>query len=1012
MSLEHYKTQVLLLHSKQSTLDALSTGFNDRYAVHCATSGTEALNTLGDTPIHVIVSAQDLPGMSGLEALREAKKRSPDTIAILLAGTDASDGLEALVSEKEVFQIVRGEITPDAIKELIDSATKSARLLALSESANDTSANVDEPVAEHIVMETAANGSVIISDGTGTMPVLKPEKVQVSPTPGGQQVDVLVLTKDEEFLVTIKESSRGMHNVHHAVTPSQAEDFVRKNAVGVLVTDAAMVGSNIEGLTERLRKSAPRLVAIVAGRRDDGELLMDLINRGHVYRFLLKPVSPGRARLAIEASVKHHLEAADTAFTGKPRTAASPVLKPKPAPKPKPEPAAAPRRAPAPAAKAAPAKRAPAKKKPPQPPAKPTRAKTPAPPQARPTLQRKEPKISAPAAPAAPGARTPPNIEPMRAAARNEASPLSDGLDDAFDESNSFTETMTGLAVSVGKSLSGAAESIKKVAKSSDDAPEAAPSTGVVSLFKNPKLLGAAGGLLVLLVAAAWMLGGDGSDVEPEPTTAGETEPVDRMPSITETPPPAEPEAVVEAPLTSPTYEETLRQARDARANGDIYSPAGRNAVEFYLAAREAAPDDAQIAAEFDGLVEEVYGMAERALLENRYTDASRALRVIGLADAGNPRLAFLNTQLSQQQLREYLDGARVAIRERRFEDAGRLLAQAESSGGSTAEIDALSAELSAARSAQRLDEVLALASQRLDENNLTTPANDNARYYFELALNIDAGSTAAKQGLISVASKLVLGAREAIDDGNFAVAESLLGDARALDPRSADLAASTAALATARERQAAAEQAAAERAAAEREAEAERQAAEQAAAEREAEAERQAAEREAEARRQAAEQAAAEREAEARANAGAADTGEQPADDPPSSGDSESSAGGAAAQTAMAAATRAGAGADTANASRPNEVVAISALKRINYVAPRYPRSAQRRNVTGYVDLVFTVNADGTVGEVEVTESKPGTTFDSAAVEAVEKWRFEPVIENGRAVEKRAAVRMSFSLQ
>ena len=97
MAFEHYKTQVLLLHSQQGTLDTLSSGFNDNYSVHCATSGTEALNIFVDTPIHVIVSAQDLPGMSGLDALREAKKRSPDTIGILLAGNDGNDDLEALV---------------------------------------------------------------------------------------------------------------------------------------------------------------------------------------------------------------------------------------------------------------------------------------------------------------------------------------------------------------------------------------------------------------------------------------------------------------------------------------------------------------------------------------------------------------------------------------------------------------------------------------------------------------------------------------------------------------------------------------------------------------------------------------------------------------------------------------------------------------------------------------------------------------------------------------------------
>jgi serine/threonine-protein kinase len=344
---EHYKTQVLLLHSEQSALDVFSAGFNEKYSVHCATSGTEALNTLGDTPIHVIVSAQELPGMSGLDALREAKKRSPDTIGILLAGSDKEDGLEALVGDQEVFQIVRGSVTPETLLSLVDSATQRMRLMALAESANDQAANVDEPVTEHIVMETSENGSTIISDGTSRMPALQPHKIEIAPDSGSRNVDVLLMTKDEEFLTTIKDSARGMHNVHHAVTPTQAENFARDKTVGVLVTDAAMVGSDVESLTHKLRKERPRMVAIVAGRRDDGEMLMDLINRGQVYRFLLKPVSPGRARLAIEASVKHHLEAPDLAFESKPgsaspprkpkaKTRTKPLAKLKPAAKPKP----------------------------------------------------------------------------------------------------------------------------------------------------------------------------------------------------------------------------------------------------------------------------------------------------------------------------------------------------------------------------------------------------------------------------------------------------------------------------------------------------------------------------------------------------------------------------------------------------------------------------------------------------------------------------------------------------
>ncbi|HNP37029.1 MAG TPA: hypothetical protein PKK10_14355, partial [Woeseiaceae bacterium] len=310
MARDQVKTQVLLLHSEQSTLDTLSSGLDSRYTVHCATTGTEALNTLGDTPIHVIVSAKDLPGMSGVEALREAKKRSPETIGILLAGEN-DQGLEALVGDKEVFQVVRGGISSAELTQLIENATRQMRLLALAESANDTAANPDELGAEHIVMETSENGATIISGNTGTVPALDPRKMAAA---GAHAVDVLVLTKDEEFLNTVRESTHGLHKIYTATTLAQAEDALAKGKVGVAVVDAAMVGENLEKLTQHLRRKTARLVNVVAGRRDDGEILMDLINRGKVYRFLLKPVSPGRARLAIEASVKHHLEAPESAF--------------------------------------------------------------------------------------------------------------------------------------------------------------------------------------------------------------------------------------------------------------------------------------------------------------------------------------------------------------------------------------------------------------------------------------------------------------------------------------------------------------------------------------------------------------------------------------------------------------------------------------------------------------------------------------------------------------------------
>ncbi len=936
MPLDEFKTQVLLLHAEESTLEQLSSGFGDRYTVHCATSGSEALNTLVETPINVMVTAQNLPGMSGLDALREAKKRSPSTIGILIAG-GADAGLEAMVGDEEVFQVVRGNVTAEGLLKLVENATQQMRLMTLAKSANDTMANVDRPVTEHIIMETSENGSPIISDGTGRMPALDPEKVSASASVGSRAVDVLVLTKDQEFLETIKDSSRGMHKVFFASTLSQADTAIRKHKIGVAVVDAAMVGEKLEQLTQHLRKGVPRLVSIVAGRRDDGDMLMDLINRGKVYRFLLKPVSPGRARLAVESSVKHHLEAPNSAFVSKSRPAAAKKLAAAKKAKAvrKAAPKAAPKATPKATPKAARPRRAPLVNAPPDPPL---------------------------------GSSTMVGLD----------SPTNKGLAGAFGEDqSSLVDTVSGLVGSISAKLSGLKSSRSAAGglAKTQVAVTAAPSSG--SLLRKAKLLGI-GAVAIAIIAGSlyWFVGG--SDEMP-----AATDPQMRTPSFTETefvseaaPAPVQPVIDINA---------LLKEARFARAAGHIFNPIGSNAIELFVAASEVAPNDAIVAAELETVVAQALGMAESAMLGSRLDDAAAALQRIAIADADNARLPFLSAQLSQMQLRSYLDLARTAIRENRFEDAAAALFAAHGLiTTDDTEINAVANELSAARSAQQADDVLEKANARLKSGDLLTPANDNARYYFELVLSVDSRNTSARQGLNAIASKLVLQARAELDKGNVNAAEDILGDARALDPGNSELDATATAVINAR----------AALAAQQRQAEAARvEAARVEAARVEAarvEAERLEAER-LEAERQAAIEPAAEGPAEmGPPEEGSAEMG------PPEEG-----------PAAMGPTVE-----DRAISVRNSKPAGVSSLNRVKYVAPKYPRAALRRNLSGWVDVAFTVAFDGSVKDIDVPKSHPNEIFVESAIQAVEKWEFEPVLDNGTIIEKRVAVRMLFALE
>lgn len=953
MALDQVKTQVLILHNEQSTLDNLSAGIDDRYTVHCATTGTEALNTLGDTPIHVIVSAQDLPGMSGVEALREAKKRSPETIGILLAG-NSDEGLEALVGAKEIFKIVRGGISSDDLSKLIDNATQQMRLLALAESANDTAAAPDNLGAEHIVMETSENGSTIISDGTASLPQLDAQKISANKASGADAVEVLILSKDEEFVETIRESSRGMHNVRCATTLAQAEEALSKFKIGVAVVDAAVVGAKVEKLTVHLRNRKHRLVSIVAGRRDDGEMLMDLINRGRVYRFLLKPVSPGRARLAVEASVKHHLEAPDAAFKMAPSTTAGAAPAARPAPRPKPavksEPAATPTAKPEPK----PSNVAP------QPISKPT---------------------SAP--------------EPMQVS-------IDDGLSTPFDGADTgFVETMTGLVGKVGRSFgSGDDKDFERTVVADETTEDAVANSGDFgdtgdSIVSKPTLVLAAGIVMALIGAGIWMFTGGDAPTQVTPSPVVNTVNNDS----TDAEPP------VAAPVETLSARDLLDEARLARDAGQIIYPAGSSAIELYTQALAADPDDATVTTELSQVIDQAFAMAESAMLENRFGDAETALRRVRAADADHPRLAFISAQLEQIQLRSQLDAARAAIRDARFEDAAAALSAAMSLRPSDSrEIDAVADELASARSAEQVDDVLLQAADRLGQGMLVDPANDNARYFYELVLSNDPGNTSARQGLVVVASKLVLQARTEIDQGQFDEAERLLNDAREMDPDSIELQAATVAINEARQRivsdqrrqreaRDAAARVKADRLAALQQAEEQRRALAAAAIDKSAS--------------EPVAKAVVDDKSAAPADVGAAKPSdvetpvERPANIPVAANQDAEFVASSSAET-VAGPTR--------GVSAPP--VAVSSLTRTKYVAPKYPRSAERRSLSGWVDVVFVVTFDGTTKDIEVLGSEPGDVFVSAATRAVERWEFEPVIEGGTLVEKRAGVRMMFAFE
>ncbi|MCH7868496.1 MAG: energy transducer TonB [Myxococcales bacterium] len=79
--------------------------------------------------------------------------------------------------------------------------------------------------------------------------------------------------------------------------------------------------------------------------------------------------------------------------------------------------------------------------------------------------------------------------------------------------------------------------------------------------------------------------------------------------------------------------------------------------------------------------------------------------------------------------------------------------------------------------------------------------------------------------------------------------------------------------------------------------------------------------------------------------------------------------------------------------------------------IKPQYPMSAKQRGIEGWVELMYTITKAGTVKDIRVTASHPGSIFNKSAVQAVSKWKYNAKVEQGVAVE-RPGVRQRIKFQ
>lgn len=362
------KPRLLFVDDEQRVLNSMRIMFKRDYDLFLASRGAEALSIIKDNDIDVIIADHRMPQMTGVEVLTAVRSLSPRTVRILLTGYADLNAIEGSINDSEVFRFLTKPCAPKDLRSTIQMATEVARdfssnedldfadedeaveivlespaqapevsLEELRQSGRGQAVEAASPAADAARAEPKPEtrpsvtpaappptaGDAEIGDPvSNTAEIEQPEfestaVIAESPVTeeapasspsaaGATGLGVIVFSDDQEVVDTINQAVRGRLPVYHATNIVKVVKLLGDHRPGVLVTDITTDRATIQSMTAQLKEHLPELVTVAISAHRDVLDMVWLINHGQIFRFLRKPLSPGRCAVSLQAALKHH----------------------------------------------------------------------------------------------------------------------------------------------------------------------------------------------------------------------------------------------------------------------------------------------------------------------------------------------------------------------------------------------------------------------------------------------------------------------------------------------------------------------------------------------------------------------------------------------------------------------------------------------------------------------------------------------------------------------------------
>ncbi len=258
------RPRVLFVDDDERILNGLRALFRQEYFVLTASGGEAALEIVRRGGVQVVVSDQRMPGMTGVELLRQVRAIAPEALRLLLTGYTDLASLVGSINEGEIFRFVKKPWDNDELRRDVADAVNAA----LGHSA----------------------------------------KSQRGPQPQSARSagSLLVIDPKESLGRGLERLLAGAARVIQVTSPAEAAKALHGQEIAAIVADLGAGMDGLVALFKQVKAKRPGVLTILLADEPDSELGIELINKAQIFRFLPKPVSAKSLRHEVAEALRRY----------------------------------------------------------------------------------------------------------------------------------------------------------------------------------------------------------------------------------------------------------------------------------------------------------------------------------------------------------------------------------------------------------------------------------------------------------------------------------------------------------------------------------------------------------------------------------------------------------------------------------------------------------------------------------------------------------------------------------